>query len=127
MSVARPICLLLGFILGAPGPGLSATPAPAVAGEFVVPVAATGDIAAQARSWRIEDFHSDVRVLATGAVEVSERIRVRFDGSFNGIYRTIPIEYRDTRNFNVTLRLDVTAVEVGSGGPLRYEMSRERH
>ena len=82
---------------------------------------------APARSWHIEEFHSDIRVLKTGAVEVTERIRVRFDGSFNGIYRTIPIEYRDAANFNVSLRLDVTDVEDGSGSPLRYELSRERH
>ena len=82
---------------------------------------------APARSWHIEEFHSDIRVLTTGAVEVTERIRVRFDGSFNGIYRTIPIEYRDAANFNVSLRLDVTDVEDGSGSPLRYELSRERH
>ena len=83
--------------------------------------------ATQARSWRIEDFHSDLRVFSTGAVEITERIRVRFDGSFNGVYRTIPVEYRGPRGFNVTLRLDVTGVEDGSGSPLRYELSREGH
>ena len=81
----------------------------------------------QSRSWHIEDFHSDLRVFSTGAVEVTERIRVRFDGSFNGVYRTIPIEYRGTRGFNVTLRLDVAGVEDGSGSPLRHELSREGH
>ncbi len=81
----------------------------------------------QSRSWHIEDFHSDLRVFSTGAVEVTERIRVRFDGSFNGVYRTIPVEYRGTRGFNVTLRLDVAGVEDGSGSPLRYELSREGH
>lgn len=81
----------------------------------------------EARSWRIEDFHSDIRVFSTGAVEVAERIRVRFDGSFNGVFRLIPVEYRGTGGFNLTLRLDVTGVEDGSGSPLRYELSRERH
>jgi hypothetical protein len=81
----------------------------------------------QSRSWNIEDFHSDLRVFGTGAVEITERIRVRFDGSFNGVYRTIPVEYRDTRGFNLTLRLDVIGVEDGSGSPLRYELSREGH
>ncbi len=80
-----------------------------------------------AREWRIEDFHTDIRVFRTGVVEVTERIRVRFDGSFNGVYRTIPIEYRGPRGFNVTLRLDVDGVEDGSGTSLRYELSRERH
>ena len=127
MSGPGPIGLLLGVFLGALGPGPSAATAPPPVAAFADPVASTGAIALQSRSWRIEDFHSDVRVLTTGAVEVSERIRVRFDGSFNGIYRTIPIEYRDTRNFNVTLRLEVTGVEDGSGAPLRHELSREGH
>lgn len=82
---------------------------------------------ADARGWRIEDFHSDIRVFSTGAVEVTERIRVRFDGSFNGVFRLIPVEYRGTGGFNLTLRLDVTGVEDGTGSPLRYELSRERH
>jgi hypothetical protein len=81
----------------------------------------------QARSWRIVDFHSGIRIFETGVVEVTERLQVRFDGSFNGIYRTIPIEYRDSRNFNLSLRLKVSGVEDGSGSPLRYELSRERH
>ncbi|MEJ2481895.1 MAG: DUF2207 domain-containing protein [Gemmatimonadota bacterium] len=119
--------LLLGILLVGFGPGPSATPSTsAAAGELAGPTVATRTIAPSARSWRIEDFHSEVRVLATGAIEVSERLRVRFDGSFNGIYRTIPIEYRDTRNFNVSLRLEVAGVEDGSGAPLRYESSRER-
>ena len=57
----------------------------------------------------------------------SERLEVRFDGSFNGIFRTIPVEYRDPRSFNLSLRLDVAGVEDGSGSPLRYELSRDRH
>jgi hypothetical protein len=118
--------LLLGFVLAVPGLGPTHTPSAAVAGEIAGSAVTAGTIAPQNRSWRIEDFHSDVRVLATGATEVTERIRVRFDGIFNGIYRTIPIEYRDTRNFNVTLRLEVAGVEDGSGTPLRYELSRER-
>ena len=106
-------------LIGLLGTFALAGSAPAVISESGTP--------APARSWHIEEFHSDIRVLKTGAVEVSERIRVRFDGSFNGIYRSIPIEYRDAANFNVSLRLDVTGVEDGSGSPLRYELSRERH
>lgn len=109
---------------------------PAFAGTSVVrpasaePVRPAGErrsSPAEAREWRIEDFHTDIRVFSTGVVEITERIRVRFDGSFNGVYRTIPIEYRGPRGFNVTLRLDVEGVEDGSGTPLRYELSRERH
>ena len=69
----------------------------------------------RARSWYIQDFSTEVRVLTTGQVVVTERIRVRFDGSFNGVYRDIPIEYRTRLNLNYTLRLDDFSVTDGAG------------
>lgn len=81
--------------------------------------------AAQERSWRIEDFHADIRVLESGAIEVTETIRPRFDGSYNGIYRTIGVEYR-INGFRYKLRLSVDAVTDGDGNPLRYESKRDR-
>lgn len=80
-----------------------------------------------ARSWHIERFHSEIRVFTTARVEVTERIRVRFDGSYNGIYRDIPVEYRQAMGFNYTLRLTDIAVTDASGDELRFETSRERH
>lgn len=80
-----------------------------------------------ARSWHIEQFHSEIRVFTTARVQVTERIRVRFDGSYNGIYRDIPIEYRQSMGFNYTLRLSDIAVTDASGSELRFETSRERH
>ena len=79
------------------------------------------------RSWRVEDFHADVHVLRSGAVEVVETLRVRFEGSYNGIFRTIPVEYRTRANLNYTLGLEVLDVEDETGQGLRYETSRERH
>jgi len=79
------------------------------------------------RSWHIEDFHSEVHVRRSGEVEVTETLRVRFEGSYNGIFRTIPIQYRTRANLNYTLGLEVLAVEDGAGQTLRYETSRERH
>lgn len=109
-------------------PGGSALEAGPIAdADRAGPGSETAFVAPIVRSWRIEDFHSDIRILTTGAIEVAERIRVRFDGSFNGIFRTIPIEYRDPRGFNITLKLEVTGVEDGSGTALRHELSRERH
>jgi len=107
------------FVVAAENPSWPADAPDPTNGNVSVP--------AEPRAWRIEDFHSEIRVFTSGAVEVTERIRVRFDGSFNGVYRTIPIEYRGPTGFNVTLRLDVTGVEDGSGSPLRHELSREGH
>lgn len=80
--------------------------------------------AAQERSWQIESFHADIRVLENGSIEVTETIRPRFDGSYNGIYRTIPVEYR-VNGFRYRLRLSVDAVTDADGNPLRYESKRD--
>ena len=80
--------------------------------------------AAQERSWRIEDFHADIRVLESGAIEVTETIRPRFNGSYNGIYRTIAVEHR-TNGFRYKLRLSVNAATDADGSPLRYESKRD--
>ena len=60
-------------------------------------------------------------------MEVVETLQVRFEGSYNGIFRTIPIQYRTRANLNYTLGLEVLGVEDGAGQDLRYETSRERH
>jgi len=96
---------------------------PAV-GPDRAPVAAA---APTLRSWHVEDFHADVRVHRNGDVEVVETLKVRFEGSYNGIFRTIPIQYRTRANLNYKLGLDVSGVEDEAGQKLRYETSRERH
>jgi len=46
---------------------------------------------------RILDFHSDIRVMQDGWIEVTETIRVRAEGNRirRGIYRDFPTEYED--------------------------------
>lgn len=111
--------------------GLSLGPTcPAGAAADIVATADPGSVAPlalAARSWHIEDFHSEIRVFTTARVEVTERIGVRFDGSYNGIYRDIPVEYRQAMGFNYTLRLSDIEVTDASGNELRFETSRERH
>ena len=88
---------------------------------------ASGTAALAQRTLVIERFNCDVRVNADGTVDVVETIRPRFTGSWNGIYRTIPVEYRTDQGLNYTLRLDVTDITDANGRTLRYEISRERH
>ncbi len=83
--------------------------------------------AAAQRTLVIERFDAEIHVEADGRVRVVETIRPRFTGSWNGIYRTIPVEYRTPQGFNYSLRFSVTAVTDGDGRALRYESSRERH
>jgi uncharacterized protein (TIGR04222 family) len=81
----------------------------------------------QARSLVIESFHADVGVNVDGSIDVTETIRPRFAGSWNGIFRTIPVEYRTPQGMNYTLFLDLLDITDEAGNRLQNERSRDRH
>ena len=83
--------------------------------------------AAAERTLVIERFDATIDVAADGTIVVEETIRPRFTGSWNGIYRTIPIEYRTPQGLNYTLRLDIESITDDAGAALKYESSRVRH
>lgn len=90
-------------------------------------VAAATPAGAQARHLVLERFDAAIRVQPDGTVDVTEAITVRFVGSWNGIYRTIPVEYRTPQGFNWTLGLELVGATDDAGTALRVERSRERH
>ncbi len=78
------------------------------------------------RSLVIEEFHSTIQVEQNGGIRVRESVSPRFTGSWNGIYRTIPVEYRTpTSGFSYRLLLDVESVTDEAGRSLRHEVSRQ--
>jgi uncharacterized membrane protein len=79
------------------------------------------------RTLVIERFDSTIEVSADGSIRVEEHIVPRFTGTWNGIFRTIPIEYRSPQGLNYTLRLNIESVTDDEGRSLKYESSRERH
>jgi uncharacterized membrane protein len=79
---------------------------------------------ASARSWRITDFHTTAVVSQNGSASFSEQITLSFAGSFQGIHRTIPIEYPGPNGSNYSLFLDVKTVTDEEGHKLKYERSR---
>ncbi|HET7038769.1 MAG TPA: DUF2207 domain-containing protein, partial [Gemmatimonadales bacterium] len=87
----------------------------------------TADRAAAQRSLVIERFDAVIRVEPDGAIDVTETITARFTGSWNGIYRSIPVKYRDDRGLNWTLGMDVRGATDPDGGALRWDAARERH
>ena len=93
-----------------------------LAGAGVLP----GGLSAQ-RSLEIERFDATLRVEESGWLDVREEIQVRFTGSWNGIFRNIPVEYRTEQGFSFHLRLEDVSVTGDSGEPLEYWSSRERH
>ena len=83
--------------------------------------------AAAQRTLVIERFDATIEVSADGSLRVEEYIVPRFTGTWNGVFRTIPVEYRSPQGLNYTLRLDIQSVTDDEGRSLKYESSRERH
>ncbi len=83
--------------------------------------------AAAERTLVIERFDAAIDISTDGSIVVEETIIPRFTGAWNGIFRTIPVQYRTPQGLNYTLRLDVEAVTDDEGHELKYEDSRERH
>jgi len=82
-------------------------------------------LAAQQRQLDIRSFRSEILVRRDGSLSVKETITVHFAGEWNGIYRTIPVEYRSSSNLNYHLRLRVTGVHDEAGNELRSEQERQ--
>jgi hypothetical protein len=74
-----------------------------------------------ARSYRIADFNDTITIGSDGSTVVQERITLVFDGQFQGITRTIPVEYPGPNGTNYTLFLNVTGVTDENGQKLKYE------
>jgi uncharacterized membrane protein len=79
------------------------------------------------RSLRITDFTATVAVNRDASIDVTEAITAEFTGSWNGIYRTVPVDYRTPQGFNWTLRLSDQVASDLAGNPLKLEVSRARH
>src|SRR5882762_2732664 len=85
-------------------------------------------LTAQERSYSIQRFHAQIRVNKDASIDVTETITARFVGSWNGLYRTIPVEYRTAQGLNWTLGVALLgAQDVSTGQTLRTETSRQRH
>jgi len=82
---------------------------------------------AVARSITIERFDAHIAVESDASVTVTEEIRFRFDGEWNGIIRSIPVEYRTPNGFNYSLLLGLLSVTDDRGNVLERETSRRGH
>ena len=89
-------------------------------------VCGVGPLSAQSKQLEIERFDAEISVSQSGLVHVSETIRFHFTGSWNGVYRDIPVAYTTPGGFSFRLELDVHSVTGEDGTTLRFEESRER-
>ncbi len=87
---------------------------------------ATGSITAQQRSYSIERFEARIRVNRDASLDVTETITARFVGSWNGLYRTIPVDYHTLQGLNWRLGLSLQGARDDAGRELRTERSRVR-
>ncbi len=91
---------------------------------LLMTLSATASLAAQ-RSYSIERFDAQIRVNKDAGIDVTETITARFVGSYNGLYRTIPIKYRNAQGLNWTLGVSLQSARDDGGRDLRTETSRE--
>ncbi len=83
-------------------------------------------LAAQQKSYSIQRFDAQIHVNKDASIDVTETITARFVGSWNGLYRTIPIKYRTAQGLNWTLGVSLQGIEnAATGQRLRTETSRE--
>jgi uncharacterized membrane protein len=75
-----------------------------------------------ARSYHVSKFESTVHVDDDGVARITEKITFDFRGQFQGVYRTIPVDYPGPRGTNYSLFLRVDKITDDDGGAaLKYE------
>jgi hypothetical protein len=84
-----------------------------------------GRAAAQGRTIAIEAFDVDVAVEPTGWIEVTETLRIRFDGAWNGVQRDLSTQHRTAAGRPQRLRIRDIAVTDLAGRALEVERSSE--
>src|SRR5882762_6369499 len=77
------------------------------------------------RSYSIERFDARIRVNADASIDVTESITAQFVGSYNGLFRVIPIKYRNAQGLNWTLGVSLQSARDDQGHNLRTETSRQ--
>lgn len=87
-------------------------------------LAATPAAGQEGRSLVLQDFAADIQVRPDGSIGVNETLRVRFDGSWNGVFRDLSLRHRTAAGRSERLALDVVGVTDAAGNPLRYETER---
>jgi len=79
--------------------------------------------AAPARTLTIQSFKAEITITPDGMVDVTETITANFSGSWNGLYRTVPVQYTTPQGLNFTLDVEPVSITDDSGNNLKYEAS----
>ena len=81
-------------------------------------------LAAQ-RTLVLESFEAELRVSLDGSLEVTETIRPRFTGSWQGIYRDLSLEHRTAEDWRERLEVELLSITDEAGEPLVFVDTRE--
>jgi hypothetical protein len=76
--------------------------------------------ALHARDIVIRDYQSDAVVNRDGTTDVTETLRVYFEGSWNGIFRDLSLQHTTGQGKRAWLDVDVLGVTSGGGSDLQY-------
>jgi len=76
------------------------------------------------RSYSIERFDARILVNKDASIDVTESITARFVGSWNGLFRTIPVTYHTPQGLNWTLGISLQSARDEADHNLRTETSR---
>lgn len=77
------------------------------------------------RTLVLERFDSELRVRPDGYVEITETLRPRFSGSWEGIFRDLSLEHRTAENRRERLDVELISVTDEVGEPLRFETGNQ--
>ncbi|MGK7312275.1 MAG: DUF2207 domain-containing protein [Candidatus Longimicrobiales bacterium M2_2A_002] len=97
----------------------------ALVGAGAPPGVGPAEAAAQDRSIVIQELNAVYDVREDGTVDVEERYRVRFNGSWNGLRRTIELRPPEGYPWEEPTGLTLTGTTNGAGRELRNEVSRQ--
>ncbi len=78
----------------------------------------------QERDIALERFEQEIRVEEDGALEVTERLAVRFTGSWNGFERDLLDRHRTAEGRSTRLRYTFGEITDAEGAPLEVERAR---
>ncbi|HRZ86941.1 MAG TPA: DUF2207 domain-containing protein [bacterium] len=76
-----------------------------------------------AKAWSIDEFDSRIEVHPDSSLTVTETITLRFEGEYNGIYRSIPYKYTGPYGTALRLRIKIDGVTDGAGASLKHTVS----
>lgn len=92
---------------------------------FIVQGTSFQALAAPEEPWTIDHFHSDISINEDSSIDITERIEVDFFEARRGIFRDIPLQYKDRFGQPYNLRFNLIAVTDEVGNRYDYEQYSE--